>query len=183
VADGDGVVVADEYFADDESQDALLFFDGQLVQTVAEAGEESFEGVREFEVGLGVVQLGVERVELGAERALALAQRGHPGAELIERDQLLLVCLDQPVDRAGGAGEVPLECLTAACGWVLGPHDLEAAVDLGSDERWVLEHLSDLRPDELVELISADRAALADAPADQGRPPSQTPPIASLRVP
>jgi hypothetical protein len=59
-----------------------------------------------LEIGLGVVQLGVEGVELGAHRALALAQRWHPGAQLLERDELLLVCLDQPGDRAVGAGEV-----------------------------------------------------------------------------
>src|SRR5688572_1703439 len=77
VSDGDVVVVAsDEYFADDEPQDALLFFEGQLVQSVGEAPEEAFERVGELEVGLGVVQFGVERVELGAQRALALAQRG-----------------------------------------------------------------------------------------------------------
>ena len=41
VSDRDGVVVAaDEYFADDEPQDALLFFEGQLVEAVVEAGEE-----------------------------------------------------------------------------------------------------------------------------------------------
>src|ERR1019366_1343627 len=82
VADGDRVVVAaDQDFADDEPQDALLFVEGQLVQAVVEATEEPFEGVSEFEVGLGVVKLGVERVELRLERGLALAQRGHPGAE------------------------------------------------------------------------------------------------------
>jgi uncharacterized protein (DUF362 family) len=56
VADGDGVVVAaDEYFAHDEAQDALLFLEGQLVEPVAEAAEEAFERLGEFEVGLGVV--------------------------------------------------------------------------------------------------------------------------------
>ena len=67
------VVAADEHFADDEPQDALLGGDVELVQLVGEAAEESIEGVGELEVGLGVVQLGVERVELGAERGLALA--------------------------------------------------------------------------------------------------------------
>jgi hypothetical protein len=33
------------------------------------------------------------------------------GAQLVERDQLFLVGLDQPLDRAVGAGEVALECL------------------------------------------------------------------------
>ena len=59
------VVAADQDFADDEPQDALLFGDVELVQAVGEAAEEPFEGVGELEVGLGVVQLGVERCRAG----------------------------------------------------------------------------------------------------------------------
>ena len=45
VADGDLVVVAaDQDFADDEPQYALLLVEGQLVQAIVEAAEESFEG-------------------------------------------------------------------------------------------------------------------------------------------
>ncbi len=73
MADRDRVVVAaDQDLADDEAQDALLFGDAELVETVGEAGEEAFERVGELEVGGGVVQLGVEAVELGLE--------GGPGA-------------------------------------------------------------------------------------------------------
>ena len=129
----------------------------ELVEAVAEAGEEPFEGVGELEVGLGVVQLGVERVELGLEGGLALAQCRHPGAQLVERDQLFLVGLDQSLDRGGGAGEVALERFAAAGGGVLAPQRLEAPVDLGADERGVLEQLADLAPDERVELVGADR--------------------------
>ena len=128
VRGGDGVsdrdlfvIAADQDFADDEPQDPLLVVEGQLVEAVAEAGEEALQGVGELEVGLGVVQVRIERVELGLERALALAEGGHPGAQLLERDQLFLVCLDQPFDRAGGAGEVALERFAAAGSGVLGP--------------------------------------------------------------
>jgi hypothetical protein len=112
VSDRDVVVVAsDEYFADDEPQGALAFLGVELVEAVAEAGEEAFESVGELEVGLGVVEFGVERVELGAERALARAQRGHPGAQLVERDELFLVGLDQSSDRGVGAAKIALERL------------------------------------------------------------------------
>ena len=160
MSDGDRVVVAaDQDFADDEPHDALLAGDVELVQPVGEAAEERVEGVGELEVGLGVVQLGVEAVALGLERALALAQCGHPGAELLERDELFLVGLDQPLDRGAGAGEISLERFTAAGGGVLGPRRGEAAVDLGADELGGLEQPADLGPDERVELIGADRAA------------------------
>ena len=68
MADRDRVVVAaDQDFADDEPQDALLFAGVELVESVVESAEEPFERVGEFEVGGGVVELGVERVELGAQ--------------------------------------------------------------------------------------------------------------------
>ena len=171
VADRDGVVVAaDQDFADDESQDALLSGDVELVQAVGEAAEEPFERVGELQIGLDVVQLGVEAVELGLQRGLTLAQRGHPGAQLVERDELFLVCLDQPLDRGAGAGEIALERFAATGGGVLGPHFGEAAVDLGAHKVGVLEQPADLGPDERVELVSADWAA--GAPLAVGMPPA-----------
>ena len=171
VADRDGVVVAaDLHFAHDEPQDPLLAGGVELVQTVGEAAEEPVERVGELEVGLGVVQLGIEAVELGLQRCLAFAQRGHPAAEFLERDQLFLVGLDQAGDCLVGAGEVALERVTAAGGGVLGPHRGEAAVDLGAHECGVLQQPADLGPDERVELISADRAA--GAPLAVGVPPA-----------
>ena len=167
VSDGDRVVVAaDEHFADDEAQDSLLFFEVELVESVGEAAEEALEGVGEFEVGLGVVKLGVERVELGAECGLALAQRGHPGAQLVDRDQLFLVGLDQAGDGALSAGDVAFERFAASAGGVLGPQRLQPAVDLRAHQLGVFEQPSDRVPDESVELIGADRSALADAAAD-----------------
>jgi hypothetical protein len=99
VADRDLVVVAaDQDFADDEPQDALLSGGVELVEPVGEAAEEPLEGVGELEVGLGVVQFGVEAVELCLQCGLTLAQRRCASAQLVERDQLFLVGLDQPFD-------------------------------------------------------------------------------------
>jgi hypothetical protein len=157
VSDRDRVVVAaDQDFAHDEPQDALLFCERELVEPVGETVEEAFEGVGELEVGFGVVQLGVEAVELGLQCGLTLAQGGHPRAQLVERDELFLVGLDQPGDRAFGAGDVTLERFAASAGGVLGPQRLEAAVDLRAHERGVFQHAADLVPDESVELIGAD---------------------------
>jgi hypothetical protein len=140
VADRDGVVVsADEDFADDESQDSLLAGDVELVEAVGETAEEAVDRVGELEVGGGVVQLGVEAVELGLQGGLARAQGGHPVAELIERDQLFLVGLDQSGGGLLGAGEVAFERLAAARCGVLGSERGEPPVDLGAHQRGVLE--------------------------------------------
>src|ERR1019366_4145149 len=142
VADGDRVVVsADQDFADDKSQDALLFVEVQLVEAVGETAEEALEGVGEFEVGVG-------------------------GGQLVDREELFLVGLDQAGDGALGAGDVAFERFAASAGGVLGPQRRQAAVDLRLHERGVFEQPSDLVPDEPVELISADQAAVVEAAAD-----------------
>jgi hypothetical protein len=48
------VVFADQDFADDEPQERCVLVEAELVQTVGEAAEESFQGVGELAVGLGV---------------------------------------------------------------------------------------------------------------------------------
>jgi hypothetical protein len=94
VADGD-VVVAEENLLHDESDDLLALLDRELLGVGRQPGSECVERFGELEIGLGVVQLVVERVQLGAESCLAPAELGHPGAKLLERDQLLLVAVDQ----------------------------------------------------------------------------------------
>jgi hypothetical protein len=83
----------------------------------------------------------------------------------IERE-LFLVGLDQATDRGIGAGKVTLEGVAALGRGVLGAQRGEPAVDLGAHERGVFEQPADLVPDEGVELVGADRSAVADAPAD-----------------
>jgi hypothetical protein len=97
VADRD-LVLADKHVADEQSDDLLALFDRELLGVGAEARAEALERLGELEVALGVVQFGVERVELGLQGRFALAQRGGAVAQLIERDQLFLVCLDQALN-------------------------------------------------------------------------------------
>jgi len=110
------------------------------------------------------VQLGIESVQLGAECRLALAQLGHAGAELLERDQLFLVAVDQPPQSILRADEVALEAFAAVAGWVLGAEGCEPPLDLGLNQLGVLKQREYLRPDELVDLFDANGASGADAP-------------------
>ncbi len=108
-----------------------------------------------------VLKFDVEAVKLGLEGVLACAQDGHPGTELLERDELFLVGLDQPLDRGAGAGEVALDRVATVGGGVLGPRGTEAAADLRANELGLLEQSADLRPDERFDLISTDGVAVA----------------------
>src|SRR5215216_1603675 len=69
VADRDLVVVAaDQDFADDEPQDALLLVERELVQAVAESGEEPF--VASFAWAPVVRGVSVEETATGWRRAV-----------------------------------------------------------------------------------------------------------------
>ena len=162
MADGD-VVVAEEDLADDEPYDLLALLDGESLGVGGEAGAERVERLGQLEIGLGIVQLGVESVQLGAQGRLAPAQFGHAGAEFLERDQLLLVAVDQSAQGVLGTGEVALEPVAAAGGGVLAAERLEPPVDLGLDQLRVLEQREHLGPDRLVDLVDANGASGAYA--------------------
>jgi len=73
VADGD-LLGSDEDVFDQQPQYALAVFDGGLGGAGAQPGQEAFQVVGEFEVGVAVGGLGVEGVDLPAEVLLAGAQ-------------------------------------------------------------------------------------------------------------
>src|SRR5712691_779273 len=167
VFDRDRVVVAaDEHFAHDEAQDALALSDLDAVRALVQPLEEALERVGELEVGGGVVELCLERVELGLECRFARAQHRHACAQLLEREQRLLVGVEQA--RAGGSDALQLarERVFALVGRVGLAQRLQAAFQLAADACGLGEQLSQLDPDEFVELVGADRPAAADAAAD-----------------
>src|SRR6478672_2826100 len=161
VADGD-LVGADEHVFDEQAQDALALGDGRCGGLAAQPGEEVFEVVGELEVDLPVGELAVEGVDLVVQAALAGAQLGHAGAELVEGDQLLLVGADEPGDRRGGLGQCGIETLALGGGGVDGAGLLEPLVDLVSDQGRVGEQGGDVVPDDGVEVVGAHRLVGAD---------------------
>jgi len=120
-------------------ENAIVLCMDEALGVVGEPGAEALECLGELEVGLGVVQLGVERIELRLDRGFAFAQLGCAGAELVDRDELLLVAVQQSSDRVLGAGEVALERVSSAGDGVRGAQRLKPAVDLGVDQRGVFE--------------------------------------------
>ncbi len=161
VADGD-LVGADEHVLDEQAQDALAFGDGRCGGLAAQPGEEVFEVVGELEVDLPVGELAVEGVDLVVQAALAGAQLGHAGAELVEGDQLLLVGADEPGDRRGGLGQSGIKTLALGGGGVDGAGLLEPFVDLAADQGRVGEQGGDVVPDDGVEVVGAHRLVGAD---------------------
>jgi len=139
VLDGDGVpygdlVGADEDVFDERAQDPLPFGHGRGGGLVTQSGEEVLQVVGELEVDLPVGELAVEGVELVAKAGLAGTQLGHAGAQLVERDQLLLVGADEAGDRGGRLGHCAVKALALDGGGVGGADLFEPGVDLGPDQ-------------------------------------------------
>jgi hypothetical protein len=156
VPDGD-LLGSDEDVFDEQSQDVLALLDGRGRGGCPDLGEEAFHVDGELEVGLAVGELGVDRVELGAEVGLAGAQIWHPGAELVEGDQLLGERGDHRGDSGAGLGLRGLQVRALAGGGIGGAGVVQPLVDLGADQGRVGEQRGDVVPDDLVEVVGPDR--------------------------
>jgi len=110
-----------------------------------------------------VDELGGQGVELAAQAGFAVTQLGHARAQLVEGDQLFLVGLDQPGDGPAGLRQCLFEALLGGGGGVGGAQLIEAPVDLGADQGRVGEQPGDVVPDEVVEVVGADRLVVTDA--------------------
>src|SRR5260221_195188 len=110
----------DEDVFDQEPEHALALGDAGGGGVALQLGEEAFEVVCELEVGLAVSGLGVGGVDLAAQVRLPGAQVRHPGAKLVDGDQLLGEGLDHGGDRNWGPGRLQLHALPLGGGPVRG---------------------------------------------------------------
>src|SRR5271165_5634464 len=160
VADGD-LLRSDEDVLDQQPQYPLPLADAGGGGAAAQLGEEAVQVVGELEVGVLVGGLGVERLDLAAQAGLAGPQVRHPGAQLVDGDQLLGVGLDHRGDRGGCLGQRELELVALPGDGVGGAGLGEPAVDLGADQGGVGEQAGDVVPHDGVEVVGADRLVAA----------------------
>jgi hypothetical protein len=97
VPDGD-LLRPDEDVLDEQPEHFLAFFGAGGVGAGGQPGEEAFDVVGEFEIGVAVGCLGVEGVSLAPQAGLAGARGRHPGAQLVDGDQLFGQRLDHGGD-------------------------------------------------------------------------------------
>ena len=155
------VFTVNDDLADDKPQESLALGDRKALETVIEPAQESLEVLGEAQVGLGVAKVGAQCVELGGCRLLTLAQDGHPLAQLIERDQLFLVGLDQACLRGARVGELMFEGLGAQRARIVVLGFVESAFELVVQQLGLADQVADLTPDQLVKLLGADLAGTA----------------------
>src|SRR6266545_687291 len=93
-----------------------------------------------------------------------MAERGQTSPELVERNQLLLIRLDQPRDPGPEADQFLGGDVTLDVDGVASAEVGQAAIDLGPDQGGVGEQLDDPGPDERVQGVLPDRSVIAAAP-------------------
>jgi hypothetical protein len=133
VPDGD-LLGADEDVLDEQPQHPLAVFDGGGGGVAAQLGQEAFQVIGELEVGAAVGGLGVERVDLPVQVRRSCAQLRHPGAQLVDGQELLLEGLDHGGDRAGSLGRLQFEAVPLPGDRIGGAGGVQPLADLGADQ-------------------------------------------------
>jgi hypothetical protein len=104
-------VVPDQNLLDDETHDPLALEYVERGRGTTQAREERRESLDQAQEHGPVIDLIGDGLQLGAQRLLPLPQRWHSLAQLFERDELLLIGAQKPVDALVSACQFPLQAL------------------------------------------------------------------------
>ena len=80
----DDIVVADENLLDHKAHDALTLGDVKGVGSAVQASKECRESLRQAQQRSAIVSLVGDRLQFSPQRLLALSQRGHAFAQLLD---------------------------------------------------------------------------------------------------
>ena len=160
MADGYTVLV-DQNLLDQQAEDLLALGDvesfGRLAQTLQEAGQGFGQPQHRGLLGRPIPQ----GLQFALQALLALTQAGHAAAQVVERQQVLLVGGQQTLHALADTGQLAIQFgLTTACRAVR-PGRVEPAVDLLPDQGGVLQQAQHFGPDQVVQQILADRPVVA----------------------
>src|SRR4029453_1812652 len=152
------------HFLQDEPEDQFVYVNLQWLGRLAELGEKTFKAFGQRHVRLGVRQLRLAGDQLRFGRDLPLSQRRHTLAQLLEREQLLLIRLDESRDRRADPAQRLDQALAFHGDGMLGPQRRQPAIDLLAHERWFLQQADDLVPHQRVQGILSHRTVRTTAP-------------------
>src|SRR6266511_3743267 len=172
VADHDRVI-ADEHLLDEQTHEALPFEDVQCVRRHAQPGEKRRERLRELQIHRPLSCLIGDRLQLGAQRLFALTQGRHPLPQLLQRQEVLLIGGEHPIDALVHPHQIALHRLLALFRRVGGARSGEAPIEFLLNQGRILEKPNDLGPDDLIQQILPDSAVGAAGTAEV--PPSVRP--------
>src|SRR5712692_3879702 len=159
VANGDGVVSHQDVF-DYESYDSLALRDVQRLGSTAQAGEERRESLRQSREGCPIVGLVSDRLQLSTKHLFTLAQRRHALAQLLDRQERFLVGVEKSFHAFANMRQLPLQTLLTFLGRIARACGCQPAVQFLLEQRRVFQQSDHLRPNDLIEEILSDQAAV-----------------------
>ena len=112
MANHDGVI-ADQHLLDEQPYEALPLDHVERVRSDTQPREKRRECFCEAQICRPLARLISDRLQLGTQRLLALTQRRHPLAQLLQRQKVLLMGREYPLDALAHAHQFALHPLFA----------------------------------------------------------------------
>ncbi len=159
-------VIADEHLLDEQAHEALPLQDVQRIRRRPQPGKKRRECFREAQIHRPLARLIGDRLQLGAQRLLALTQRRHPLAQLLERQEVFLIGGEYPLDALAHAHQFALHRLFALFRGVGGARGSESPIEFVLNQSRILEQPNDLGPDELIQEILSHGSVVAARAAE-----------------
>ncbi len=170
MADGDAVV-ADQNFLDQQPENLPALGDVEGFGRPAQTLQETRQGFGQPQHG-GLVGCPIpQRLQFALQALLALAQAGHPAAQVVERQQVFLVGGQQTLHALAQAGHLAIQLGLTTARRAVGSGRVEPAVDFLPDQRGVLQQAPHLGPDQIVQQGSAGYHTRVRAGGGNGRIP------------
>src|SRR2546421_462870 len=159
VTNGDGVVPHQDVF-DHEPDDSLALRDIKRLSGTAQACEERRESLRQSQEGCPIVGLVSDRLQFSTKGLFALAQRRHSFAQLLDRQECFLVGVEKSFHAFANMRQLSLQTLFTFLGPIARARCCQPAVKFLLDQRRIFQQSDHLRPDDLIEEILSDQAAV-----------------------
>src|SRR6266853_1651221 len=159
VTNDDGVVPHQDVF-DHEPDDSLALRDIKRLSGTAQACEERRESLRQSQEGCPIVGLFSDRLQFSTKGLFTLAQRRHSFAQLLDRQECFLVGVEKSFHAFANMRQLSLQTLLTFLGRIARARCCQPAVKFLLDQRRVFQQSDHLGPDDLIEEILSDQAAV-----------------------
>src|SRR5467141_2045321 len=159
VTNDDGVVPHQDVF-DHEPDDSLALRDIKRLSGTAQACEERRESLRQSQEGCPIVGLVSDRLQFSTKGLFTLAQRRHSFAQLLDRQECFLVGVEKSFHAFANMRQLSLQTLFTFLGRIAQARCCQPAVKFLLDQRRIFQQSDHLRPDDLIEEILSDQAAV-----------------------
>src|SRR6266568_6585973 len=159
VTNGDGIF-PHQNVLNQKPYDSLALSDAKRFRGTAQASKECCESLCETQECSPIVGLVGDRLELGTECLLALTQPRHALAQLLDPQESFLIGVEKSFDTFANMGQLSLQTLLTFPGWIGRARGCQATIEFLLYQSWLFQQADHLSPDDLIEELLSDEAAV-----------------------